>query len=376
MGKFVLRRIGEPVHYRYPLAKPAIGQKEKELVMDCLETGWISSKGGYVRQFEENLAEYCTRSDALATSSGTTALHLALLAIGLKPGDEVIVPTLTFIAPVNTILYCGATPVFCDTTREDDWQMDVRLVRDLVTPKRTKAIIAVHLYGMTCDIQYLKNFCLENDIWLIEDAAEAIGGYVDGRPVGGHGDISCMSLFANKSITSGEGGAALTNEPLFFYRMRMLRDHGMDPNKPYFHPVMGYNYRMTNVQGALAVAQLNKLDQFTKIKAGIWGGYKERLGNLVEFPKPYFMHSPSYWLTSVLVPEEKRDGLIQHLANNGIEARPFFIPAHHMPYLNSRQECPVATKLYKRGISLPTYVGLKEEDLDFIAWTVSSFLKA
>src|SRR5581483_301487 len=254
-----------------PVAEPFLGDEELRYVAECVQTGWVSSAGKFVRRFEELFAELFEVEHAVAVSNGTTALHLALLALGIGPGDEVIVPALTFVATANAVTYCGATPVFADS-EPTTWNIDPELAAAAVTP-RTKAIVAVHLYGHPADLDPL----LELGVPVVEDAAEAHGARYRGRPVGSLGAVGTFSFYGNKIVTTGEGGMVVTDRADLAARVRQLRDHGMDPDRRYWHPVLGFNYRLTNLQAALGVAQLEKLDAILERKARLAELYAEGL---------------------------------------------------------------------------------------------------
>ena len=342
-------------------------------------------------EFEQGLAKLCNRKHVTATSSGTTALHLALAALGVGKGDRVIVPTLTYIACANAIRYCGAVPIFCDS-RKSDWQMDVDHVSKLVNLyENIKAIIAVHLYGAPCDISFLEKFCYERKIHLIEDAAQAIGSAVDDRPVGSFGDVSCFSFYGNKNITTGEGGACLTDDKNIAYKLGHLKNHATVKNeetRESFHDDLGYNYRMSNLQAAVGCAQLGKLESILDRKEEICKIYTATIFKPMaagEFPYRIRTWSlkgrgvkPGRWLYSlVLSTWELREGLMNFLAENGIESRPFFGLCHTMANLNGPNitDLPVAEELADTGINLPTYVQMTDEDVKFISGKVVEFLR-
>ena len=364
---------------RYPLVKPVLPEECYDNLEECIDTGWVSSQGGFVSRVEILLAAKLQQDYALATSSGTTALHLALKAIDIKPGDEVIVPNLTFIAPVNAILHCGATPVFVDSCNKYMWNIDASQIPSKITSK-TKAILAVHIYGIPCNITNIKTLCDQCGLWLIEDAAEALGGACWGDPVGSFGDISIVSFFANKNITSGEGGMVFTNHPILRDTMQQLRDHGVDSRcPPYYHSMLGYNYRMTNLQAAVLEPQIKMLGEIIKTKAKIFEYYDKCLGdNIIKASIPQYFKA-GWWLYSALLKEEGwngptdgsyRDSVIRRLKEKGIESRPFFRPAHTMPYVLNTERYPVSTYLSKTGINLPSYIQLSEEDIEEICEVV------
>lgn len=364
------------VEIKIPIYQPDLSGREKEYVMDCLESTWISSKGKYINLFEQKFAEYIGVSHAASVCNGTVALHLALLALGIGEGDEVIVPTLTYIASVNAITYTGATPVFVDSL-QTNWQIDPEDVRKKITTK-TKAVMAVHLYGHPCNMTELVSICKENNIFLVEDCAEAIGSSFNGRKVGNFGDVSTFSFFGNKTITSGEGGMVVTNNPLLDDKLRHFKGQGLAKNREYWHDVIGYNYRMTNIEAAIGLAQLEKVDQFVNRKYEIAHLYRKAFLN-----SPVHFHTEeagcfhTYWMCSILVPRaDQRDPLRELLRKNGIETRPLFYPIHKMPmYKKTDQTFPIAEDLAARGINLPSYPGLNSDQIQFISKSVIEFFK-
>lgn len=361
---------------RLPIAEPSLGEKELLYVSECVLTGWVSSAGKFVTRFEEMFAGFCGTRYAIATSNGTAALHLALLALDIGPGDEVIVPTLTFIATANAVTYTGACPVFVDS-EPDTWNIDPNLIEEAITP-RTKAIIPVHLYGHPANMDPILEIATHYGFAVVEDAAEAHGARYKGRHVGGIGDIGIFSFYGNKIITTGEGGMVVTDRADLAEQVRMLRDHGMSPKRRYWHPVLGYNYRMTNIQAALGVAQMEKVDAILSAKRRIARVYNERLREVpgITLPPDSPWAYNVYWLYSVLVNAgdfgHTRDDLITRLSEQGIETRPLFLPVHTQPIYNSGQRLPVAEHLAANGLSLPSAVGLRVEDVARVAEAVAN----
>jgi perosamine synthetase len=360
-----------------PVAKPFLTDDETKNVLAALRTGWISSKGKFISRFEDKFSQYCDVKYAVSTSNGTAALHLALTALGIGAGDEVIVPTLTFIATANSVTYTGAKPVFVDS-RRDYWCIDPDKISERVT-RRTKAIIPVHLYGHPCDMDAISDVAREHKLLVVEDASEAHGAEFRSRKIGSFGDVSCFSFYGNKTITTGEGGMCLTNSRSLARRLRILRDHGMNPSKPYWHDVIGFNYRMTNLQAAIGLAQTKKLDILRAKKRHLASLYNLLLANTPRITLPPEMPWAlnTYWMYSILVKGKSsshRDNLIRHLAKSGIETRPFFYPVHTLPpYRKVAERLPVAEDLGRRGISLPNYVGLKLSEVKTICKAVREF---
>lgn len=359
---------------KIPIYQPDLSGNEKKYVNDCLDSTWISSKGKYLPLFEDRFKQFVGVKHATGVCNGTVALHLALIALGIGEGDEVLIPTLTYIASVNAISYTGATPVFVDSLNST-WQIDPDDVRKKITPK-TKAVMAVHLYGHACDMDALSAICKENDLFLIEDCAEAIGTKYKGRHVGTFGDISTFSFFGNKTITTGEGGMVVTNDETLFDRSVHFKGQGLAKHRQYWHDVIGYNYRMTNICAAIGYAQMERIEEFIKRKREIAELYKTCLQDTkVIFHGEAENTVNSYWICSILTPDgESRDPLREHLADAGIETRPLFYPVHTMPMYSSKfQKLSVAENLGWRGINLPSYPGLKDDDVIHICSLIKDF---
>jgi perosamine synthetase len=352
-----------------PVAEPDLKGNELKYVTDCVVTEWVSSLGKYVRAFEERMAALCERRFALSTSNGTTALHLALAVLGIGPGDEVIVPALTFVATANAVSYTGARPVFADS-EPHYWQLDPARLEDLVT-ERTKAIIPVDLYGHPVDMDAIQQVAERHHLYVIEDAAEAHGALYKGRPCGSLGDMSCFSFYGNKVITTGEGGMVLTDHEEWYERASFLRDHAMSKTERYYHPEIGFNYRLTNIQAALGLAQLERIDEFVEAKRRNASLYAERLAGVVGItPAPEAPWARNvYWMYSILVDEAyplSRDGLMTALRERGVDTRPFFRAIHTMPCHYRQERLSVSESLAVRGINLPSSVKLKGEQIDYI----------
>ena len=361
---------------RIPIYEPSLSGNEKKYVNDCLDSTWISSKGKYLQLFEDRFKNFIGVKYATAVSNGTVAIHLALIALGVGPEDEVIVPTLTYIASVNAIAYTGAVPVFVDSV-EPSWQMDIEDVKRKITAK-TKAIMAVHLYGHPCDMKALKELCVEKNIFLIEDCAEAIGSMFENKHVGTFGDISTFSFFGNKTITTGEGGMVVTNDETLFDRAVHFKGQGLAQHRQYWHDVIGYNYRMTNICAAIGYAQMEQIEYFIDRKREIANLYREQFLNTnIEFHHEAENVKHTYWMCSILVPDDKsRDDLRSYLSNKGIETRPLFYPVHTMPmYSQKFQRHAIAEKLGWRGINLPSFPGLTNEQVIEICTAVKDFYK-
>jgi len=359
--------------FKYPVYQPSLGENEKKNVLECIETNWISSKGKFVGEFEESFADYHGIHHAISVTNGTTALHLAMLTLGIGPGDEVIVPTFTYIAPVNAIRYVGATPVFVDCDRKT-WQMDVDETRSKISTK-TRAVLAVHIYGHPCALKELRKICDENDLFLIEDCAESLGSKYKDRLTGTFGDISTFSFYGNKTITTGEGGMLITNDTTLADRASHFRGQGLAKYREYWHDVIGYNFRMTNICASIGLAQLKSVEETLRKKVSIANYYKENLKDFVEVHQQNDDVFHSYWMVTILMDkEEQRDPIRAHLLKAGIETRPAFYPVHTMPMYSERfQKHENAESIGWRGINLPSYPDLNEDDLEFITGKIKEY---
>lgn len=362
-----------------PVALPSIGERELRYVTDAVLSGWVSSRGKYIGMFEKQFASFCGTTHAVAASNGTVALHLALAALDIGPGDEVIVPALTFIATANAVAYCHARPVFVDI-EPTSWNLDPEQVEAAITP-RTRAIMPVHLYGQPCRIDRILEIAEKHGLAVIEDAAEALGAEFNGRRVGSFGHMGCFSFYGNKNITTGEGGAVVTNDARLNEKLRILRDHGMSLTRKYWHDVVGFNYRMTNIQAALGVAQLERWDQISAAKVKISERYGECTRNEhLMTPPGWPESSPVCWIFTMMLnhatAQVDRDGLLARLANHGVDGRPAFYPIPAMPpYFEPdwASRYPVSTHVSAQGFSLPTYVDMSDRDLDrVVAATLAS----
>jgi perosamine synthetase len=358
------------VQRRISVAEPDLsGNEVKYITKAILKDGRVSSSGYYLDKFKHDFSAFCNRKYALATSNGTTALHLALIGLGIGPGDEVIVPTFTFVATAAVVRHVGATPVFVDS-KEEDWTLDEKMLDKVKTP-RTKAIISVDIYGVPCDYDYIEKWCKKNKVFLIEDAAEAHGGKYKNRMVGSFGDISCFSFYGNKIITTGEGGMCLTNNPKLYEKMRVLKHHGMLQAGVYLHKIVGYNYRMTNIQAAIGCAQFERIDSFIKKRKDHDLLYKELLKDVpgISFQPIKSTATPSYWFFNVIV-SKNVDLIRKLLSEKGIETRPLFIPLHSQKVykeFSKGKKFPVADNLHKSGLTLPSSPKLTNSDLKYIA---------
>lgn len=356
-----------------PVAEPQLGEHELAYVTECLKGGWVSSLGKYIAMFEEGFCRYCGVKYGIATSNGTVALHLALVTLGIGPGDEVLVPSLTFVATANAVRYTGAKPVFVDSD-PSTWNIAPAKIEEKIT-RRSRAIIPVHLYGHPVDMDPIMEIARKHGLYVIEDAAEAHGAQYKGRIVGGLGDMSCFSFYGNKIITTGEGGMLLTNNEQFAQRALFLKDQAMSLKRRYWHPEVGYNYRMTNLQAALGVAQLERIEEFIQAKREHAALYNSLLSNVhgLTLPPEAPWARNVYWMYSVLVEKEfgmGRDDLMRALNQRGIDSRPFFWPIHLMPPYRCGERLSVAEPLAQKGINLPSSCKLTREQIGFICETI------
>jgi perosamine synthetase len=360
-----------------PISKPFIGAREKELVLDALNSGWVSSIGKYIDEFEANFARYCGTEYAVAVSNGTTGLHLALATLGLQPGDEVIIPDLTFVATANAVAYTGATPILADVDA-DTLCIDAASVKSLLSP-RTKAIIPVHLYGHPADMDALTEIGDAHGVNIIEDAAEAHGAEYRGRRVGGLGKCGVFSFYGNKVITTGEGGMLTTNDQEFYRHAKRLRDHAMSPQRRYFHEERGFNYRITNLQAALGVAQLERIDDFLGRRAEIMDWYKQEIDTTdsVRLNRVKNWAKSAFWMICLEVDwldEPRRDAFMQALRARGIDTRPYFCTMSAMP-MYKQPSLPVSARKSQIGLNLPSYYELTKLDVQRIGSAVNEIVR-
>jgi perosamine synthetase len=354
---------------KIPVFTPWLPENARRYVLDCVDTGWISSLGAYVPRFEEEFARFCEARYAIATANGTVALHLALAVLGIGPGDEVLVPDLTFIATANAVRYTGATAVLVEVD-EATWGIDPEAVRRKINA-RTRAIIPVHLYGRPVAMEPLLALAKEHGLHVVEDAAEAHGARYQGRRVGALGALGAFSFYGNKVFTTGEGGAVVTNDPELAARAAFLRDHAMDPERRYYHPEVGFNYRMTNIQAAIGCSQLENAEEILGKRRAIAAAYDARIAKIpgLTLPAAQPGEESICWMYSVLVEPgyggggRDRDQLAQALRARGIDTRPFFVPLHAMPPYHTEETFPVAESLARRGINLPSGTALTPEEI-------------
>jgi len=360
---------------RIPVCEPYLAGREAEYVRDCIDTNWISSAGKYLAQFEEGFARYCGCAHGIATTSGTTALHLAIAARGLGPGDEIIMPAFTIASTVFAALYAAATPVLVDV-EPDTWTMRVEDVAAKVGP-RTRAILPVHMYGHPCDMDPLRDLARRHDLWVLEDAAEAHGAEYKGARCGSLGDAACFSFYANKIVSTGEGGMVVTNDAQLADRCRSLKNLGFNRERRFLHDAVGFNYRMTNVQAAIGLAQLERADEYVALRRLHGARYTALLQNVegLRLPVERPWARNVYWMFGIVVEDGfgcSRDEVRAGLAERGVDTRTFFIPMHEQPVFHrqglfSSEQYPVASDLGRRGLYLPSSTGLTDADLAYVA---------
>jgi len=359
-------------HPRIPVASVDLSGNEERYVVDALRSTWVSSTGEYLNRFEREFAAACGTQSAIAVCNGTVALHLALLGMDVRPGDEVLVPSLTYVATANAVRYVGGEPVFVDVDPHT-WCIDPDKLEGAIT-RRTKGIVAVHLLGHPADMDRINRVAAVHGLWVVEDAAEAVFARYKGRPTGGLARAATFSFFGNKVLTSGEGGAVTLDDPGLGTRLKALRGQGMDPDRRYYFPITGYNFRLTNLAAALLCAQLERADAILARRREIFALYNRRMAEIpgvrTQPIAAWAEHSP--WLYACeIVPGEfgaTRDELIAHLAGRAIETRPMFIPLHTLPPFREESrrrgdDLPETARLGATGIMLPTYNRLTDGDV-------------
>jgi perosamine synthetase len=361
----------KPAH-RIPVAAPALVGREREYLLDAFDSSWISSSGEYIDRFETAFSEISGTAHAISCCNGTVALHLALTGLGIGPGDEVVVPTLTYVASANSVVYCGATPVLVDS-EPGTWNMDPARVEAAITD-RTRAIMVVHLYGHPTDMDPIREIADRHGLKIVEDAAEAHGATYRGRPAGSLGDVATFSFYGNKIVTTGEGGMVTTDDAALAARIRQLRGQGQDPERRYWFPIIGFNYRMTNLAAAIGLGQIERFDWHLGRRREIAARYRERLAGepaITVSPEAEWATS-AFWISCVLLGDDSamgRDAMMTALDERDIETRPFFYPMHALPpYRDAAagRVFPVADDLSARGINLPSSAGITDEEINYV----------
>jgi perosamine synthetase len=363
-------------YHHIPLSLPSLDGNELEYLTDCIQTGWISSQGKYVTKFEDGFGVFIGNPKTLAVSNGTVALHLALLTLDIGPGDEVIIPNVTFAAVINAVLYVGAIPVLVDIN-EVTFTIEASSIESVITPK-TKAVIAVHLYGYPADMVAIAQVAKKYQLKIIEDCAEAIGTRINGKHVGNFSDVATFSFFGNKTMTTGEGGMVAFKDLHLLERAKILRDHGMSPIKKYWHEYIGYNYRLTNLQAAVGLAQVERVKTFIDSKRMIAHNYQSIFKSCDGLQLPIEADGVvnSYWLYTVLLKntdETTRDQIIKLMGICGVEARPIFYPLNQMPLYKkygSNRAFPASNSVSNQGISLPSYIGMSQAEIERVGKTL------
>jgi perosamine synthetase len=370
-----------------PVCEPMLAGNELKYVTEAVSTGWISSSGKYVTEFENQFAEYCGCKYGIAVCNGTIALHLALIGLGIGKGDEVIVPTFTMIASAFAVCYTGAKPVFVDADK-DTWNIDVKKIEEKITSK-TKAIMPVHIFGKMCDMDAIHALAKKYNLYVLEDAAEAHGASYHGVKAGASSDIAAFSFFANKNITTGEGGMVVTNNKEFYDRARYFKNvcFPLDGPRNYQHEDIGYNYRMSNVVAAIGLAQVEKADDYKEMRIRNHQLYKKYLSDV---PGILFQSEPDKdcidvcWMNTIVIDPAKyghhKDELIAHLKENEIDTRLLFTGMHKQKAMmdygcDCSGEYPVCEWLTENGFYLPSSSSLTEEQIKFICGIISNFAK-
>jgi len=364
-----------------PVCEPTIGEEELRNVTDCIKTNWISSKGKYIEEFENKFSKYCGVKHGITTSNGTTALHLAVSSLGIGKDDEVIMPTFTMIATAFAVTYTGAKPVFVDSEPET-WNINVEKIEEKIT-KKTKAIMPVHIYGHPCNMDPIRNIAEDHNLYVIEDAAEAHGAEYKDKKTGSLSDIACFSFYANKIITTGEGGMVVTDDDEIAEKVRELKDLAHSRKKRFLHENVGFNYRMTNIQAAIGVAQMEKIDKFVEARRNNAKLYNSILKDIdgITLPPEKPWAKNVYWMYSIVIDKKKfgmnRDELMDKLKEKGIDTRTFFVPMHRQPvyFGTSKDNFPVSEYLSGNGLYLPSSSKLTKEEIREVCDAISSLRK-
>tara|TARA_B100000886_G_scaffold305661_1_gene237543 strand:- start:39761 stop:40891 length:1131 start_codon:yes stop_codon:yes gene_type:complete len=360
-----------------PVNAPLIGEEEKILVNNCLDTGWISSEGGYIKEFEEKIAFICNRKYAIAVTSGTAAIDIAIASSKLKEGDEIIVPTFTIISCISEILRRRIKPIFIDVNPRT-WNIDVEKIERKISAK-TKAIMAVHIYGLPVEMEKINSLAKKYNLFVIEDAAEMLGQIYYGKPCGSFGDISTLSFYPNKHITTGEGGMILTNSSYLYERCKSLRNLCFMAEERFIHYELGWNYRMTNLQAALGIGQLKRLPEIIKRKREIGNLYNKYLKNctFINLPVKKTDYSENiYWVYGITINHNTITSKIlrKELLRKSIGSRPFFYPLHkqpvlenYMPNYKNLEKLPQSEEIWLKGLYLPSGIGIKNEEIKYVS---------
>jgi perosamine synthetase len=356
---------------KIPISKPNLTQDDLTEIKKCFDSSWISSKSPWVEKFEKAFAKKISGTKyAVAVNSGTSALFLALKALGIGPGDEVILPAFTMIATVNAITWVGAKPILVDSTSKDDWNMDPEQIEKKIN-KKTKAILPVHIYGYPCDMKAINNIAKKYKLFVIEDAAEAMGTLYKGKTTGNYSDISCFSLYANKIITTGNGGMACTNDKNIYKLIKKLSFFDFNEKTHFKHNLIGYNLVLSGLQAALGFSQVKRFNQLIAKRRLIFRWYKKNLGNnKVRFIVSDKESTPNYWFPAIIGQDElTKNKIIKILIKNGIETRDFFLPIHLQPVYKANfksEKYPISEYFFERGLLLPSYFDLSLSQVSYI----------
>jgi perosamine synthetase len=364
-----------------PVCRPSISAEELKNVTDCVNTNWIGSMGTYIEEFENQFAEFCGTKYAVTTTNGTTALHLAMAALGIGPGDEVILPTFTMAATLFAVMYTGAKPVLVDS-EYDTLNVDTKLIERKITAK-TKALLPVHIYGHPCDMDELCRIAKKYNLYLVEDAAEAHGAEYNAKRAGSFGDINCFSFYANKIITTGEGGMVVTDNEEIASRARIIKNLAFSPEKRFYHVGLGYNYRMTNIQASIGLAQLQKAEKFISSRRNNAKTYNSILKDVdsIELPTERAGVKNVYWMYGIRLSKDlklTKDEMMEKLLQAGVETRSFFIPMHKQPAFMEwvdDDRFPVAEDGASRGLYLPSSSDLTLEEIEYVCDSIKKIIK-
>lgn len=358
-------------------AGPSVGRKEVRYVLDAVKNGWNEKSAIYIHRFEESFARYVGAKYAFTTSGGTGALHLALATLGVGPGDEVILPDLTYFACSDVIMHLGAKPVFADILK-DTWCIDPKSIEKLIT-KRTKAIMPVHIYGNLSEMEAIQKLAKKHNLFIVEDACPAIGSLYHGKHAGTFGDFGAFSFQGAKIMVTGVGGMLVTNNKKLYERAMYINNHGEDPKKKFWQTSIGYSFEMSNMQAAFGLAQLERIEEFVAKKRQIFSWYEKRLRDIegisLNYEKPGTR--TNYWMTSIILNKKfkvTRDGLIKKLKAEKIDSRPFFYPISAFP-MYAEANTPEAHNIALNGINLPSGLALKENDIVYICRKLKGALK-
>lgn len=366
-----------------PVNEPLFISGEKKYLAECIDSGWTSSDGPFIKEFEEKFSSYIGKKYGIAVSNGTAALEVAVGALGIKPGDEIILPTFTIVSCLNAILTYGGRPVFVDSEPET-WNIDPDKIEEKITAK-TKAIMVVHIYGHPCDMDPIIKIAKKHNLKIIEDAAEVHGAEYKGKKCGGFGDISCFSFYANKIISTGEGGMVLTDNEEYKEKAELLRNLGFIKRKRFYHQILARNYRMTNLQAAIGVAQTKNIKKLIGIKRENARKYAQKLKDVasIKLPVEKDWAKNVYWMYGIILDESigfNAESFAKKLAEDGIMTRPFFYPLHLQPLLKEFKirpegKYPVVERIAEQGLYLPSGLGLKDWQIEWVCRVIKKLLK-